>query len=143
MEPAKRAAAVPDSRSPRGASGGGPRAGARGRRGSWRLRAALLRVLATLALLLAAPGSAELVREALDLATGAECCEADCDERSKDSCSGSCTHCGCCARPSAAPPATIAWPGGPAVVVIPFASAARGAPLPAYRDPPLRPPTRA
>lgn len=99
--------------------------------------------MAALALLLAAPGSADLVREALDLATGAECCEADCEERSKDSCSASCSHCVCCAAPSAVPPAGTPWLGEPAAVAAAFASGPRGGSSPGYRDPPLRPPTRA
>lgn len=93
-------------------------------------------------MLFSAPGVQDVLVEVAELATGVACCEDDegCEERPDHECPQSCVH-GCCAHPTALPPA----PAELAATyftesVATFDGKADDLDLVEHRAPPFRPP---
>ena len=96
----------------------------------------------TVALLLfASPGTADVVEQVIELATGVDCCEDGCDDEGSGDCENSCAHCRCCAHVNAIPVAAFVVPDGLRSQVLARSWLTNEAYSAGYRAPPFRPPT--
>lgn len=104
------------------------------------------RWLTVLILLFASPGTADVVQEAVSLATGIECCNGnadDCGQNDGHGCGHVCVHCTCCSHPRAAPWTGLTLPTPPRRVTADKHALGwyrEGAYSPGYHAPPFRPP---
>jgi hypothetical protein len=100
-----------------------------------------VRFTALLALLTAAPGASELVREVVEVVLEDTCCgDESCDAATDEACSDSCTHCGSSVSVAAVSPSVLSMTLPAPVTTVAVFAVMDGAAC-GYRKPHLRPPT--